>query len=111
MKVENFGVPWESSFGYVQAIQHGDTIYISGQLATDGAELLAPAPVDEQGRVTDASNMAEQMRQTYVNIQELLRRFGASLDNVVEEVMYVTDLDAAFAVAGEVRRAAYGRED
>jgi enamine deaminase RidA (YjgF/YER057c/UK114 family) len=30
------------------------------------------------------------------------------LDNVVEEVLYVTDMDAAFAVAGEVRAAAYG---
>jgi len=30
------------------------------------------------------------------------------MDNVVEEVVYVTDTDAAFAVAGEVRRQAYG---
>jgi hypothetical protein len=27
---------------------------------------------------------------------------------VVEEVIYVTDFDAAFAVAGNVRKAAYG---
>ena len=30
------------------------------------------------------------------------------MDNVAEEVLYVTDMDAAFAVAGEVRREAYG---
>lgn len=55
--------------------------------------------------------MGEQMRQTYVNAEELLRRFGASLDDVVEEVLYVLDIDAAFQVAGPVRKAAYGRED
>lgn len=55
--------------------------------------------------------MGEQMRQTYQNAEELLRRFGASLDDVVEEVLYVLDIDAAFAVAGPVRKAAYRRED
>jgi enamine deaminase RidA (YjgF/YER057c/UK114 family) len=109
--IETFGVPWESDYGYVQAIRSGDTIYLSGQLANKGAELVAPAPVDESGAVTDSSGMGEQMRQTYANAQELLRRFGASLDNVVEEVVYVLDMDAAFEVVGPVRKAAYGRED
>jgi enamine deaminase RidA (YjgF/YER057c/UK114 family) len=110
-RVENFGVPWESAYGYVQAVQHGDTIYVSGQLANKGSELLAPAPVDAAGVVTDFSAMADQMRQTYANTAELLARFGASLDDVVEEVLYVLDIDAAFAAAGPVRKAAYGRED
>ncbi|MEU3980497.1 Rid family hydrolase [Streptomyces sp. NPDC026672] len=109
--VENFGVPWESSYGYVQAIRHGDTIYISGQLANKGSELVAPAPLDDNGKVTDFSNMGDQMRQSYVNAQELLGRFGASLDDVVEEVLYVLDIPAAFEVAGPVRKAAYGRQD
>ena len=30
------------------------------------------------------------------------------MDSIVEEVLYVTDMDAAFAVAGEVRKTAYG---
>ena len=51
------------------------------------------------------------MRQTYVNAAELLGRYGASLENVVEEVLYVRDMAAAFEVAGPVRKAAYGRED
>lgn len=110
-RVENFGVPWEGSYGYVQAIRRGDTIYLAGQLAHDGSELVAPAPVDENNKVTDFSNMEAQMRRAYVNAAELLRRFGASLDDVVEEVLYVLDVDAAFAVAGSVRKAAYGRED
>ena len=39
-----------------------------------------------------------------------LPKFGATLDDVVEEVIYVTDVDAAFAVAGAVRKAAYGTD-
>ncbi|TCM41857.1 Rid family hydrolase [Kribbella sp. VKM Ac-2568] len=110
-RVENLGVPWEDAYGYVQAIQRGDTIYVSGQLSHQGSGLVAPAPVDEHGAVTDFSAMGEQMRQTYLNAAELLRRFDASLDDVVEEVLYVLDIDAAFAVAGPVRKAAYQRED
>jgi enamine deaminase RidA (YjgF/YER057c/UK114 family) len=89
----------------------GDTIYISGQLSHRGAQLHAPAPTDTNKKVTDFSAMEEQMRQSYANAQELLRRFGASLNDVVEEVLYVLDVDAASAVAGPVRKAAYGRED
>jgi enamine deaminase RidA (YjgF/YER057c/UK114 family) len=111
VRVENFGVPWESGYGYVQALQHGDTIYLSGQLANDGAELVAPAALDPDGRPRDFSAMADQLRRTYVNAEELLGRFGATLGDVVEEVVYVLDVDAAMAVAGEVRKAAYGRED
>jgi enamine deaminase RidA (YjgF/YER057c/UK114 family) len=109
-QVESFGVPWEESYGYVQAIKRGDTIYVSGQLSHEGSEMVAPAPVDEQGRITYFGDMADQMTQTYANAKTLLARFGASLDDVVEEVIYVLDVDAGMAAAGPVRKAAYGTE-
>jgi enamine deaminase RidA (YjgF/YER057c/UK114 family) len=46
--------------------------------------------------------------QTYANAKKILSEFGATLDDVVEEVLYVTDMDIAFAVAGPVRKEAYG---
>ncbi|MEV2252769.1 Rid family hydrolase [Streptomyces sp. NPDC050147] len=110
-ELETFGVPWEESYGYVQAVKRGDTIYLSGQVAHSGTEVIAPAPVDDAGRVTDFSRTGEQLRQCYANAAELLRRFGASLDDVVEEVIYALDVDAADAAAGPVRKAAYGRPD
>ncbi|WP_031465658.1 RidA family protein [Sciscionella sediminilitoris] len=109
-RMENFGVPWESAYGYAQAVRIGDTVYLSGQLSHDGAELVAPAPVDSSGVITDFSNMGAQLRQSYHNATELLGRFGATLDNVVEEVIYVLDMAAAFEVAGPVRKQAYGRD-
>jgi enamine deaminase RidA (YjgF/YER057c/UK114 family) len=110
-RTESHGVPWETVNGYVQAIQHGDTIYISGQVAHDGPDLVAPAPLDGDGRITDTSGTAAQMRQCYANAATLLARFGASLDDVVDEVVFVVDMEAASAAAGPVRKQAYGRPD
>jgi enamine deaminase RidA (YjgF/YER057c/UK114 family) len=110
-KLGYLGMPWENAYGYAQAVQVGDTIYVSGQLSHDDqGNLIAPAPLDASGKVTDASNMEAQMRATYANAAKLLAEFGASLDDVVEETIYVTDFDAAFAVAGTVRKAVFGTE-
>src|SRR3546814_19866659 len=51
--------------------------------------------------------MGDQMRVAYANAAKLLARFGATLDHVVEETLYVLDVDAAFAAAGKVRKEAY----
>jgi enamine deaminase RidA (YjgF/YER057c/UK114 family) len=83
--------------------------YVSGQLSHDDhGNMVGAAPLDDSGRIRDYSNMEAQMRQTYANAKTLLNQFGATLDNVVEEVLYVRDMDAAFAVAGAVRKDAYG---
>ena len=58
--------------------------------------MVAPAPLDDEGKITDHGNMGPQMAQTYANAKILLARYGATLDNVVEEVLYVTDMDAFF---------------
>jgi len=99
-----FRVPAEVDYGYAQAIKIGNTIHVSGQLSQDDkGTLIAPAALDESGKPADFSMMAEQMRVTYANAA----RFGATLDHVVEETLYVLDVDAAFAVAGKVRKQAY----
>jgi len=104
-----FGVPWEDASGYAQAIKVGDTIYVSGQLSHDEkANLIAPASLDESGKPAEFSMMEQQMRATYANAVKLLARFGATLDNVVEDTLYVLDVDSAFAVLGKVRKEAYG---
>jgi enamine deaminase RidA (YjgF/YER057c/UK114 family) len=106
-----FGVPWEDAYGYAQAIRSGNLLYISGQLSHDDeGNFIAPAPLDESGRIADVSNTEAQMRASYVNASKILARFGATLDDVVEETIYAIDVDAAFAAAGPVRKAAYGAE-
>jgi enamine deaminase RidA (YjgF/YER057c/UK114 family) len=107
--VKGFGMPWEDEYGYAQAVKVGDTIYVSGQLSHDAqGKMVGAAPLDESGKILDHSKMEIQMRQTYANAKKILSEFGATLDDVVEEVLYVTDMDRAFAVAGPVRKEAYG---
>lgn len=109
--VKGFGMSWEDQFGYVQALQVDDTIYVSGQLSHDEqGNVVGAAPLDDSGNIRDHSNMETQMRQTYANAKKILSEFGATLDNVVEEVIYVTDMDKAMEVAGPVRKDAYRSE-
>lgn len=80
--------------GLPRAIKAGDTIYVSGTTAF--AEGRTPPP-----------DMAGQMRATYANIAEALAHFGATLADVVEQTVFVTDIDAALA-ARHVRAEVYG---
>lgn len=110
-EVKGFGMPWEEQYGYCQAVKVDDTIYVSGQLSHDEqGNVVGPAPLDDHGKIRDHANMETQMRQTYANAKKILGEFGATLDNVVEEVLYVTDMDKAMSVAGPVRKEAYGSE-
>lgn len=100
-----WGVPWENSYGYPQARRVGDEIYVSGQFNHDEeGNLVAPAPLDRDGRPCDFSSMGDQMRAAYDNIAKLLALYGATLEDVVEETLYVLDMDAAFAVVGRCAR-------
>jgi enamine deaminase RidA (YjgF/YER057c/UK114 family) len=110
-EVTTFGLPWEEQYGYVQAVKVDDTIFVSGQLSHDDqGSMVAAAPLDDRGNIRDHSNMEIQMRQSYANAKKILGEFGATLDNVVEEVLYVTDMEKAFAAAGPVRKEAYGSQ-
>ena len=87
----------ERHYGYAQAVRVGDTVYVSGQIARG-----------EDGELIGAGEMAVQLRAAYTNIAHALAPLGGDLSNVVEEVLYVTDIAAASKVAGEVRHEAYG---
>ncbi len=81
-----FGMPWEKEYGYSQAVKVDNTIYVSGQVGHD-----------DKGNIVGRRDMETQMRQAYENIKKVLAQYGATIDNVVDEVLFVTDMDAAFA--------------
>ncbi len=81
-----FGMPWEKEYGYSQAVKVDNTIYVSGQVSHD-----------DKGNVVGRGDMEVQMRQAYENIKKVLAQYGATVDNIVDEVLFVTDMDAAFA--------------
>jgi len=81
--VRDLGMPWEKEYGYAQAVRHRDTAWVSGQLGHD-----------ESGTLLEG--MENQMRQTYANIGSLLGGFDMKAENIMEEVLYVTDMATAF---------------
>jgi 2-iminobutanoate/2-iminopropanoate deaminase len=92
-ETKNLGMPWEKEYGYAQAVKVGDTIYISGQVSHDDA-----------GNIVGRGDMETQMRQAYANIRKLLAQYGATIENIVDEILFVTDMDAAFAAAVKSRQ-------
>jgi 2-iminobutanoate/2-iminopropanoate deaminase len=85
-EAKSLGMPWEKEYGYSQAVKVENTIYVSGQVGHD-----------DKGNIQGQGNMEIQMRQAYANIKKVLAQYGASMDNVVDEVLFVTDMDAAFS--------------
>jgi 2-iminobutanoate/2-iminopropanoate deaminase len=92
-ETKSLDMPWEKEYGYAQAVKVGETIYLSGQVSHD-----------EEGNIVGLRDMETQMRQTYANIQKVLAQYGATMDNIVDEVLFVTDMDSAFAAAVKCRR-------
>jgi len=92
-ETKNFGMPWEKEYGYSQAVKVEDTIYISGQVSHD-----------DKGKVVGHGDMEDKMRTAYSNIQKILSQYGATMENLVEETLYVTDMESAFAAAVKCRK-------
>lgn len=83
----------QETFGYSQAVRVGDTIYVAGTLGV-GEDLAIP------------DDMGEQTKLAYANIADTLANFGADMSHVVEQSIFVTDMDAAIA-ARETRKLAF----
>ncbi len=44
------------------------------------------------------------MRAAYANVGKVLAQYGATMDNVVDEIIFVTDMDAAFAARVKMKQ-------
>ena len=88
----SLSMPWEKEYGYSQAVKVGDTIYVSGQVSHD-----------DSGNIVGRGDMEAQMRQAYTNIRKVLAQYRATMDNIVDETLFVTDMNTAFAAAVKCR--------
>ena len=96
-KAVHFGDFMEDVYGFAQAVQSGDTIYVAGQTAFAA-----------DGTIGGGADMAGQMRAAYVNVARVLEQFGATMRDVVDETLFAVDGLTAGMVAKDVRREFYG---
>lgn len=97
VKSFNYQVPWEGQFGFSQAMQVGDTIYISGQLAHDA-----------DGNFVGEGDFDAQMTATFDNLDRVLAHFGASRRQVVETTVLVVGLREHFNAAAAAHARYFG---
>ena len=77
---------------FSQGVQVGNILTLAGQFG-DRADGEIPESIKEQ------------MENCYDNIQKVLKEFGASLDNVIDETWFVTDVKECMDNVGEIFQA------
>jgi enamine deaminase RidA (YjgF/YER057c/UK114 family) len=85
---------------FSEGVQVGQNLYLAGQV---GVDLDGKAPND----------IVAQMRLAYANIEHVLAQFDATMDHIVEETWFVTDIDDCMTKVGELfsaREAIYGKK-
>ncbi|WP_282798337.1 RidA family protein [Streptomyces sp. CC224B] len=93
-----FGMPWESLYGYSQATQVGDTVYVSGQLSHD-----------RHGEFVGAGDFELQVRTTLENMDLVLSHFGAGRSQIVETTVLVRNLRENFDTAARLHAEYFGK--
>ncbi len=73
------GVPFEQAVGYSRAVAAGDFIFVSG--CTSIAD----------GKIVHEGDVTRQTEQALLNVSAALAQLGASLADVVQTRLYVTD--------------------
>jgi enamine deaminase RidA (YjgF/YER057c/UK114 family) len=89
------GGRYEGEIGYSRAVAAGDFIFVSG----------CTSIVD--GEVVFEGDMARQTGQALLNVAQALAELDASLADVVQTRLYVTDI-SRWAEAGQAHRMAFG---
>jgi 2-iminobutanoate/2-iminopropanoate deaminase len=74
---------FESSAPLSQAIQHGNTLYVSGNV-----------PIDPETNELVEDGVGPQTRQVLENIEAILEEAGTSMGNVVRAGVFLTDMDS-----------------
>jgi enamine deaminase RidA (YjgF/YER057c/UK114 family) len=75
------GAKWESIVGYSRAVKAGNRILIGGTTA-----------IDENSNIVGKDDAYTQTKYIFSKIEIYLEQFGASLENVISNRIYVTDI-------------------
>ena len=75
---------------YSQAVKHGNTVYLSGQI-----------PLDPETMKLVGADIDAQTRRVFMNLQAVCEAAGGNLDGIVKLNVYLTDL-GNFATVNQV---------
>ncbi len=92
-ETRSLNTPWENEFGLVQGSKAGGVVLLAGQLSLVG-----------RGQLMGKGSREAQMRQAYANVAKVLQEFNLTMNDVLEETLYVTDMSVALVAGPTVRR-------
>ena len=95
----DFGVPWETGYGYSQAVRVGDVLCISGQLSHDA-----------DGNFVDG-DFELQTKTTFTNLDAVLSHYRANRAQIVQTTVRVKELPSHFDAICQLHRTTSGRTD
>ena len=84
---------------FSQGVQVGNTLHMAGQVGTDAT-----------GKAPDS--LVEQMKNAYQHVESVLKAFDCTMDSVVEETWFVTDMHECMTQVQDLfaaRQAIYGK--
>ena len=84
---------------FSQGVQVGNTLHMAGQVGTDAT-----------GKAPDS--LVEQIKNAYQHVESVLKAFDCTMDNVVEETWFVTDMHECMTQVQDLfaaRQAIYGK--
>ena len=84
---------------FSQGVQVGNTLHMAGQVGSDA-----------RGKAPDS--LVEQVKNAYQHVASVLKEFDCTMDNIVEETWFVTDMHECMTQVQELfaaRQAIYGK--
>lgn len=88
----------EKEYGYTHAVKIGNDLKISGAVS-----------MDDQGIIVAPSNMEQQMKNCYSDLEKILHHYGYTYDDVVAENVYTTNMKE-FIKVSEFRKSIYKKQ-
>lgn len=79
----------EKDYGYTHAVKIGDDLKISGAVS-----------MNDSGVIVAPGNMEQQMKNCYSDLVKILDHYGYTLDDVVAENIYTTNMADFIKVSG-----------
>jgi len=88
----------ETAYGYSHAVKIGNDIKISGAVS-----------MDDEGNPIAIGDLAQQIKNCYMDLEKILTHFGCTFDDVVVENIFTTDMPT-FLEHSEYRNEIYTKQ-